>query len=101
METIWMEHPIDGQKIPRWAAPEAMCAPAIRRRRFWCANARREVEVEFEARGFPGFRWLTGVRSCPVFDPPTGVACGRACLDARFRRRWEYALPIRTKPDEP
>lgn len=66
---------------------------AVRRRRFWCAVARREVEVELEERGLPGFRWSAAVRSCPVFDPPTAVACGRQCLDSAFRRRWERATP--------
>jgi hypothetical protein len=67
---------------------------AIRQRRFWCAQSRREVEVEFEERGLPGFRRAVNVRSCSVFDPPAAVACRRRCLDAGFRRQWEPALPV-------
>jgi hypothetical protein len=42
-----------------------------RRRRFWCPLHRREVEVEFDERGLPGFRRQVAVKSCSVFDPPT------------------------------
>ena len=67
----------------------------IRRRRLWCAQNRREVEVEFEERGLPGFRYAVSVRSCSVFDPPTAVECRRSCLDADVRRqKWEPAVPI-------
>ncbi len=69
-------------------------------RRFWCAEAQREVEVVFEQRGLPGFRWAAAVKSCPVFDPDTAVACQRRCLDTQFRRRWEAALPVRMKAGE-
>ena len=51
-----------------------------RRRRFWCMGAQREVEVEFEERGLPGFRTTT-VLTCSVFDPPTAVSCHRDCLN--------------------
>lgn len=67
---------------------------ATRRRRFWCAYSRREVEVEFEEHGLPGFRRAVAVRSCSVFDPATAVRCRRRCLDTDFRRQWEPALPI-------
>ncbi len=53
----------------------------LRRRRFWCVTKRRDVEVELEERGLPGFRLAVGVRSCSAFDPPTAVACGGRCLD--------------------
>jgi len=66
----------------------------IRRRRFWCARAEREVEVLVEERGLPGLAHASSVTSCSVFDPPTAVACTRRCLDAEFRRRWPPALPI-------
>ena len=97
METIWMQHPIEYGRNPRSSSPEASTGPVIRRRRFWCAEARREVEVEFEERGLPGLPWSTAVKSCPVFDPPAAVGCRRRCVDARFRRRWEFALPVQTK----
>lgn len=61
---------------------------ATRRRRFWCALSRREVEVEFEEWGLPGLRQPVAVRSCSVFDPPTAVTCGRRCLDPVFRHQW-------------
>lgn len=58
---------------------------AVRRRRFWCARAQREVEVEFEEHGLIGFRRAVAVRSCSVFDPPTHVHCRRSCLDRDAR----------------
>ena len=68
----------------------------IRRRRFYCAQNGREVEVEFEERGFPGFRRPVAVKICSVFEPPTAVVCQRACLDPFFQRHWEPSVPIRT-----
>ena len=73
---------------------------AIRRRRFWCAQARRDVEVEFQEHGLPGFRWSAAVKSCSVFDPATAVACQRRCLDAQFRRQWDGPLPVRMRAGE-
>jgi hypothetical protein len=67
---------------------------AIRRRRFWCGRAGREVEVAFEERGLPGLPYAVSVKSCSVFDPSSAVSCGRQCLDAGFRRQWPAALPI-------
>jgi len=69
----------------------------VRRRHFWCALERREVEVEFEERGLPGFRRQLAVRSCSVFDPPTAVACGRRCLESAYRRQWDTPLPVQTR----
>lgn len=65
----------------------ASWAIQIRRRHFWCEETRREVEVEFEERGLPGFRCATTVLSCSVFDPPTAVHCGRHCLERDVRAR--------------
>jgi len=70
---------------------------AIRRRRFWCAQSGREVEVELEERGLPGFRRAVAVRSCSVFDPPAAIGCRRRCLDADFRRPWEPALLVHVR----
>jgi len=67
---------------------------ATRRRRFWCAQSEREVEVEFEEHGFPGFQRAVVVKQCSVFEPCTDVTCHRRCLDADFRRLWAVALPI-------
>ncbi len=64
-----------------------MLAMTVRRRRFWCDQARSEVEVEFEEHGLPGFRRASAVLSCSVFEPPTAVHCPRACLDRHMRVR--------------
>lgn len=76
---------------------------AIRRRHFWCAQSGREVEVELEEHGLPGFRRAVAVRSCSVFDPPTSVRCRRRCLDVTFRLPWQSAPgggAVSTGPDE-
>jgi heme exporter protein D len=65
---------------------------AVRRRRFWCARAQREVEVEFEEHGLIGFRRAVAVRSCSVFDPPMHVHCRRSCLDQDARARLAMTL---------
>src|SRR5215471_18305890 len=57
----------------------AMLAFRHTRSRFWCGDARQQVEVTFEERGLPGFRKAT-VASCSAFDPPTAVHCGQDCL---------------------
>jgi hypothetical protein len=51
------------------------------RRRFWCEQAGRDVEVAFEEDGPPALRRFVAVVSCTAFDPPTRVRCNRACLD--------------------
>jgi hypothetical protein len=65
-----------------------------RRRRFWCSLREQDVEVEFETKGILGLRRAVGVKRCSVFEEPDKVACGRHCLEARFRRQWPYALPV-------
>ena len=60
-------------------------ARVIRRRHFWCPQARREVEVEFMDEGLPGMRRSANVWSCSAFDPPTAVTCRRECADPEFR----------------
>lgn len=67
------------------------------RRGFWCGSRHREVEVEFEVRGLPGFRAPADVVSCTAFEPPTAVGCRRQCLDPTFRRQWEPSLPVHTQ----
>jgi hypothetical protein len=62
------------------------------RRWFWCAQAGRAVEVEFERRG--PLRTLARVRSCSAFEDKTAIGCSRRCLDGNFRRQWEQALPV-------
>jgi hypothetical protein len=51
------------------------------RRRFWCEQVGREVEVAFEEEGPPGLRRFTAVVSCSAFEPATHVQCHRTCLD--------------------
>ena len=63
------------------------------RRYFWCALHQREVEVELEEQGIPGFRTAVAVRSCSVFEPPTAIDCERRCLDPTFRVRWASPVP--------
>lgn len=60
------------------------------RLQFWCVEADREVEVEFDRRQ-PGGA-LVGVRGCSVFGTGRDVACAHACLEAARRRRWEPGL---------
>jgi hypothetical protein len=50
------------------------------RRRFWCEQAGREVEVAFEEDGPPGLRRFIAVLSCTAFEPATHVQCRRTCL---------------------
>lgn len=64
----------------------ALLARVVRRRRFWCSQARRKVEVEFVDQGLPGSRRSANVWSCSAFDPPTAVSCRRECLDPDLRR---------------
>jgi hypothetical protein len=67
-----------------------------RRRRFWCAVKKQDVEVEFETRKRFGIPRIVDVQRCTVFDRPTEVACGRHCLDASFRNRRPFSPPLVT-----
>jgi len=58
-----------------------------RRRRFWCVQAGRIAEVEFEEVGLPGCRRAVTVHSCSLFSPPTLVTCDRWCLAAEIPAR--------------
>lgn len=66
----------------------------IRRRKVSCALYGIDVDVEYEARGFPGFRQPTAVKSCTAFHPPEAVACRVRCLDTNFWRQRPPARPI-------
>lgn len=79
--------PLGGFADPSSAEP-------LRRRHFWCPLKELEVEVEFATKSFLGLRRTAAVRQCTAFDPPQAVACGRHCLDSRFRGKWPPALPI-------
>ena len=51
------------------------------RRRFWCEQAGREVDVEFEEDGPPPSPAIhRGGRRCTAFQPSTQMRCDRACL---------------------
>ena len=63
-------------------------------RTFWCAAKNQEVEVEFETKHVLGFPRVAAVKRCSAFDEPEQVACGRQCLDSRYRRQWPSALPV-------
>jgi hypothetical protein len=65
-----------------------------RRRSFWCSQAQRPVEVEFEEHGVPGIRCTARVLTCSAFESPEAIACARRCRWAAFRRQWEPALPV-------
>jgi hypothetical protein len=71
-----------------------LLGPRTRRRRFWCAQTRRDVEVEFEIGGMPGLRRPVAIRSCSFFSPPHIVRCRRLCLEGTYRRRWGGSAPL-------
>jgi len=50
------------------------------RRRFWCEQAGREVDVEFQENGSPLLRRFVAVVSCTAFEPSAHVRCNRAFL---------------------
>ena len=86
--------PDGSAQMPPGGYPDAPVEGGTRRRHFWCSLKKQEVEVEFETRSFLGLPRIAGVRRCTAFDRPTDVACGRHCLDAKFRRQWPFALPV-------
>ena len=59
---------------------------ACARRRFWCAQAEQEVEVEFEEAGWPGHRRPVAVLTCSRFSPASQVTCDRQCLRPQLSR---------------
>jgi hypothetical protein len=86
--------PEAGAQMPPAGFLEAPSGDGGRRRHFWCPLKKLEVEVEFTTRSFLGLPRTVGVRQCTAFDQPRDVACGRHCLDSRFRRQWPAALPV-------
>ncbi len=80
--------------VPASELPEVASRTGSRRRCFWCTLKKQEVEVEFETRTFLFFPRTVGVKRCSVFEEAENVACGRHCLDSKFRRQWPPALPI-------
>lgn len=102
LQEAWVESAsMVGWVVLMWSGVAAVLAVlllpistgAVRRRRFWCARANGEVEVEFEERGIIGFRRAVAVLSCTVFDPPTRVHCRRSCLNRDVRVRLPMTLP--------
>jgi hypothetical protein len=81
-------------QMPLGGYPDAPSGDGWRRRHFWCPLKQVEVEVEFATRSFLGLPRTVGVKQCTAFDQPRDVACGRHCLDSRFRRQWPAALPV-------
>lgn len=86
--------PASGMTLQAGERPVGAAGGGSCRRSFWCFLKKQEAEVEFETKSLLGFRRLVGVRRCTLFDEPQNVACGRHCLDAKFRRQWPFALPI-------
>ena len=62
-----------------------LAASRLVHRRFWCAQAGCEVDVEFEEHGVPGLRRFIAVRRCSAFTPSTAVTCHQACLHGGIR----------------
>jgi hypothetical protein len=85
--------PAPGMYAPASELAETAVRSGTCRRTFWCSLKEEEVEVEFETKPFLGFPRLAGVKRCSVFCEPEQVACGRDCLDSKFRRQWPFALP--------
>ena len=86
--------PAPGMYVPAHERSVGAARSGSCHRSFWCFLKKQEAEVEFETKSLLGFRRLVGVRRCTLFDEPQSVACGRHCLDAKFRRQWPFALPI-------
>ena len=87
---VWAESAASSYSWPllAWAAGAAILLLLVMlvtsfpaRRRFWCEQAGREVEVAFEEEGPPGLQRFTAVVSCSAFEPATRVQCQRTCLD--------------------
>lgn len=87
--------PAPAMYVPEGELAEAAGRGWSSRRNFWCALKKHDVEVEFETKRFLGlFPHPVGVKCCSAFEESEQVACGRQCLDSRFRRQWPFALPI-------
>jgi hypothetical protein len=84
--------PSPDQYTPATETADGSCGS--RHRHFWCALKKEDVEVEFATRAVLGFRRIVGVRRCSAFEEPDQVACGRHCLESKFRSQWPYALPL-------
>ena len=101
VEAVWVEGTVNAMAwaIFGWGLLVAtvlllsMLGMRTRRRRFWCAGAHRDVEVEFEERGIPGFRKVVAVLTCTAFDAPSDVSCNRRCLDPDHRLKGPIADP--------
>ncbi len=86
--------PDDGPRIRSDHEADFSERSGTRRRRFWCALKKHDVEVEFETRKRLGIPRIVDVQRCTAFDRPTEVACGRSCLDVSFRSRRPFSPPL-------
>lgn len=88
----FMTFTLDGRRdAERW---NGASASGVTRKRFWCRQADRDVEVVYQTRGIGPFRWITGVKTCTAFDPRNEVTCTRKCIDADCRRQWDVPLSM-------
>jgi hypothetical protein len=102
---VWVQNVADGLGwgLLLWAAVAGIVlilaplavAQTVKRSRFWCGQAGRGVEVEFEMLGPIGLRRAVAVRRCSVFDPGCGVPCRQSCLDRKLRLPWPTSTPLR------
>ena len=68
------------------------------RRRFWCRQAGRMVDVTFATHGVPGLRMIDGVYRCTAFTPDGAVTCDRRCVDAAGRcTPRDFPFPLRRR----
>jgi hypothetical protein len=83
-----------GPEGPPGGYPEGASGGTCRRH-FWCSIKQHEVEVEFETvpRLLLPAR-IAAVKRCTAFDEPTDIACGRHCVDGRFRNQWPESLRV-------
>ena len=84
--------PADQGSPAPWSTTEEV--GGTRRRHFWCAMKKQEVEVDFRTRSRLPLSRITGVTRCTAFDRPDDVACGRHCVESSFRHQWPPALPV-------
>ena len=89
--------PEPGAYVASGELPEVAARSGSCRRSFWCSLQKQEVEVEFQTKALLGFPRKVGVKRCSIFDEPEKVACGRHCLDSKFRGQWPPALPTASR----
>ncbi len=73
----------------------SLFAAQVVRRRFWCREAERDVEVAFGAQGF--WRRPGAVLSCTAFEAGAPISCHRRCVDAAYRTVCEPPALLATR----